>query len=103
MLKREDYIKRISLNLAVLRAHVEQMGYMQLFDSHIIAEDFMARLLNIVFGYALENLNYIHKNQPGVDLGDSTNGIAFQIQAKKDKGEIQRKITDANFFCCFGK
>ena len=92
MLRREDYIKRISHTLAVLRAHIEQMGYVHLFDSHIITEDFMARLLNIVFGYELENLNYIHKNQPGVDLGDSTNGIAFQVQTGKDKRTIQRKI-----------
>ena len=92
MLKREDHIKRISYALAVLRAHIEQMGYVHLFDSHIIAEDFMARLLNIVFGYQLKNLNYMHKNQPGIDLGDSTNGIAFQVQAERDKREIQRKI-----------
>ncbi|MCI0565029.1 MAG: SMEK domain-containing protein [Nitrososphaera sp.] len=92
MFKREEYIKRISYALAVLRAYVEQMGYVHLFDSHIIAEDFMARLLNIVFGYELKNLNYIHKNQPGVDLGDPTNRIAFQVQAEKDKGTIQRKI-----------
>jgi hypothetical protein len=92
MFKQEDYIKRISQALAVLRVYIEQMGYLHLFDSHIIAEDFMARLLNIVFSYELENLNYIHKNQPGIDLGDSTKGIAFQVQAEKEKGTIQRKI-----------
>lgn len=92
MLKRENHIKRISSVLAVLRIYIEQMGYLHLFDGHIIAEDFMARLLNIVFGYQLKNLNYMHKNQPGIDLGDSTNGIAFQVQAERDKRKIQGKI-----------
>lgn len=92
MLKQEEYIKRISDTLAMLRVYIEQMGYVRLFDSHIIAEDFMARLLNIVFGYELKNLNYMHKNQSGIDLGDSARGIAFQVQAETDKRTIKRKI-----------
>lgn len=92
MLKREGYIKRISHILASLQADIRLRGLVNLYDSHIIAEDFMASLLNIVFGYQLENLNYIHKNQPGIDLGDSTHGIAFQITAERTRGKIQKTI-----------
>jgi len=92
MLRREELLERISLSLATLRSYIDLKGLIHLFDTHIIAEDFMANLLNLVFGYNLQNLNYIHLNQPGIDLGDSDSGIAVQVTADKSRRKIQETI-----------
>lgn len=92
MLRREELLEQISHRLATLRSYIELKGLIHLYDSHIIAEDFMANLLNIIFGYRLENLNYIHKNQPGIDLGDTDNSIAFQVTAERSRRKIQETI-----------
>ena len=92
MLSREEYIKRTTQAIAYLQTEIRLRGYLNLYDCHIIAEDFMANLLNIVFDYQLINLNYFHKNQPGIDLGDQSNSIAFQVTAQKSKIKIQKTI-----------
>ncbi len=92
MLNREDYIKRITQAIAYLQTEIRFRGYLNLYDCHIIAEDFMANLLNIVFDYQLRNLNYFRKNQPGIDLGDQSSSIAFQITDQKSKTKIQQRI-----------
>lgn len=55
------------------------LGLMRLFDQHIIAESFSAKLLNIVFCYDLINLNTTNKTYAATDLGDHKNRISFQI------------------------
>jgi hypothetical protein len=50
--------------------------------------------LNIIFNYALKNLNYLHPNFPGIDLGDHDNGIAFQVTAEKSNSKIQKTIDE---------
>jgi hypothetical protein len=92
MLRREQILERISLSLATLRSYIDLKGLIHLFDTHIIAEDFMANLLNLIFDYSLQNLNYIHLNQPGIDLGDPDSGIAVQVTADKSRRKIQDTI-----------
>ena len=92
MLKKEILLKSIVQELVALEQYIESMGLLGLYDSHIIAEDFIAGLLNLVFGYRLENLNYIHQNQPGIDLGDRSKGVAFQVTAEKTGRKIQETI-----------
>lgn len=92
MLKKENYIKQIDQILALLLVQITLRGYQQLYDMHVISEDFTAGLLNLVFGYSLENLNHLRANYPGIDLGDSVNGIAFQVTAEKSNRKIQETI-----------
>lgn len=92
MLKREEYIKRIDYTLAWLLTEIKLRGYQNLYDSNVISEDFMAGLLNIIFGYQLENLNHINPGHTAVDLGDLATGICFQVTAEKKPSKIRNTI-----------
>ena len=60
-----------------------------LFDINKLAEGVSLKLLNEIYGYSLENLNYDHNNYPGIDLGDKINKIGFQITSRKDARKIK--------------
>jgi hypothetical protein len=92
MLQREKLIKSIIATITQLGTNINLRGSINLYDSHILAEDFIAKLLNMVFDYQLENLNYSQKNQPSIDLGDKANGIAFQVTTEKSSKKIQGTI-----------
>jgi hypothetical protein len=62
------------------------------FDINRIAEGVALKLLNEIYDYHLENLNYEKNNYPGIDLGDKINKIGFQITSQKDPGEILDKL-----------
>lgn len=53
------------------------------FNINNIAEGLAQKLLNEIYGYDLENLNYKQINYPDIDLGDKDNKIAFQITSRK--------------------
>lgn len=89
---REKRIKNISDTLAWLTTAINYRGIQNLLDSHVIAEDFFAGLLNIVYEYELMNLNYRHPNSPFIDLHDIKNGVAFQVTAEKKRSKIQNTI-----------
>lgn len=57
-------------------------------DINVLAEGFLMNLLNIVLGVDLQNLNDQQINYPGVDLGDISAKIAFQVTSKKDSKKI---------------
>jgi hypothetical protein len=67
-----------------------------LYDINQVSEDVAARLLNLVFNMELENLNLENKNIPGIDLGDNTNKIAFQVTSRTDKTKIKENIDTFN-------
>jgi hypothetical protein len=71
------------------------------FDINKISEGTAQRILNIIFGYQLQDLNRIKKNFPGIDLGDPKHGIAFQITSRKDATKItdSLKIFVSNNYC----
>lgn len=95
MLKKRDLLDYINQKLAPLQAYIENKGAMGLYDSHIIAEDFATGLLNIIFDYQLENLNFtVQKNQFTIDLADSVNGVSFQVTSRKDRRKIADTIDD---------
>ena len=57
-------------------------------DINALAEGFLMNLVNIVLGLDLQNLNEQQINYPGVDLGDISAKIAFQVTSKKDSKKI---------------
>ena len=57
-------------------------------DINIMAEGFIMNLLNAVFQLNLQNLNNLQGNYHGVDLGDLSEKIAFQVTSKKDSKKI---------------
>jgi hypothetical protein len=79
MLLGQDYVKDIITYLSWLSQQVAEHNKLNLTDMNVGAEDFFRGLLNLVFGYQLENLNDIDPNATAVDLGDKTSRIAIQV------------------------
>ncbi len=90
MLKQEQLIKNISDNLGILEYTTRNRGLIGLVDQNIIAESFMAKVLNIIYDYNLVNLNNI-KNCAAIDLGDYNKKICFQVTYTCE-GQSRRKI-----------
>jgi WD40 repeat protein len=63
-----------------------------LYDINRVSEDVAVPLLNLVFNLDLVNLNPEKKNFPGIDLGDKTNGKAFQVTSRTDTTKIKKDI-----------
>jgi hypothetical protein len=87
---RQNSIHRITDHLARIKSQVALSNSIQLFDINIHSEEFFKGLLNKVYGYRLENLNNTYALTESIDLGDTVNGIAFQITSEKSR----KKITD---------
>jgi hypothetical protein len=99
MLKNEKFIKNIIDGLSWLEISTRRRGKMRLFDQNILAEDFVANLLNIIYDYNLTNLNTSKKQSIGIDLGDLNKRVCFQVtytslenQRKKIKDSITQFI-----------
>jgi hypothetical protein len=78
----------ISWWLMTIKSH-NAVGF---FDINKVAEGFSLKLLNAIYGYSLENLNYNQNNYPGIDLGDEINKIGFQITSRNDARKLQESL-----------
>lgn len=97
MLSRGKLLGEILDGLSQLSFSLKTRGQVGLYDLNRYCEDFAKDLLNIVYGYELVNLNEERHNEPGIDLGDRKNRVAFQITSNKKKSKIKEtleKISD---------
>ncbi|WP_447873428.1 SMEK domain-containing protein [Serratia fonticola] len=62
-----------------------KLGYT---DLSVFVEDFFKVILNETFGFSLLNLNRTKANEPGLDLGDKKNRIAFQVTTNKASNKV---------------
>lgn len=94
MLNRENYIKQISKNLALLSGEIKLLSSINLYDINIVAEDFYSDLLNLIYGYDLKNKNRVEKNAVAIDLYDNKNKIAIQVTCDNDSKKIHHTIKE---------
>lgn len=97
ILKRVSISNSIEEQLNDLASALERKGKLALYDLHKYCEDFSAHLLNLVYGYNLKNLNLKKFNEPGIDLGDEDNMVAFQVTTNKKSKKVNdtlEKLTD---------
>ena len=66
MLTRETYINEIVSRLSYLESTIKCRNSLNLYDIDIHAESFFCELLNLAFGYKLENLNQASRSLSGV-------------------------------------
>jgi hypothetical protein len=90
-MRREDDLKRVIELITWWVLQVKSNNCIDFFDINRVSEDLALKLLNEIYGYHLENLNYTKANYPGIDLGDKINKIGFQITSRRDS----RKFTDS--------
>jgi tetratricopeptide (TPR) repeat protein len=70
-------------------AKIKANNYLDFYDINKVAEDLALKLLNEIYNLNLKNLNREKRNYPGIDLGDKTNKIAYQITSRGDSQKIQ--------------
>lgn len=92
MYNREEYIKKISSELGRLQSELDILNSVNLYDIDIISEDFFAGLLNLIYGYQLQNANHEKKDAKAIDLFDKENKITVQVTYENDSGKIQETI-----------
>ncbi|PTP81954.1 SMEK domain-containing protein [Vibrio splendidus] len=87
MIIQEKQIKEVLRLLSILADYLHTAGKLNLNDGSVISENLCERLMNIVYGYELENINLIKQNAAVIDLYDKKKRIAVQVtsNSKLDK------------------
>lgn len=97
MITRGYIIGKIIDDLTLLKMRIDARNKQGLLDLTKFTEDFIKDVLNIVYGLHLVNLNSERSNNPGLDLGDTQQQIAYQITATKSSQKVNdtlRTITE---------
>jgi hypothetical protein len=89
MITRGHLIGQIVDDLAGIAAQGKQRANLHLFDLNTYIEDFAKEVLNRVLDLGLINLNSETANNPGLDLGDTKKGWAFQITGDKSLKKVK--------------
>ncbi|PTT98058.1 hypothetical protein DBR45_35190 [Pseudomonas sp. HMWF031] len=61
-------------------------------DLSVYSENFFRDIINIIDGYNLVNANEKRANDPGIDLRDETNKIAFQVTTTNSSDKIKHTL-----------
>jgi len=84
------YLSEIIKMLTIIRCEIKSKNRLNLTDDNIVMQDFMCKILNMIYNYNLINLNdKNYPNFPGIDLGDEGNEIGFQITSTKSGQKIK--------------
>ena len=89
MLTRGYLIGQIVDDLSSIAHQAKQRARLHLFDVHTHVEEFVKEVLNRALDLSLKNLNTENANNPGLDLGDSARGWAFQVTADKSTAKVR--------------
>lgn len=91
-MNRQDHITTIIKLLTRLPRAVESSNLLNLTDINNFSEDFYASLLNLIYGYELENANKAVSNAPAIDLRDSKKRIAYQVTSTSSFDKTQTTV-----------
>jgi hypothetical protein len=92
MITRGLIIGKVVDDLANLKYQIETRNRLGQLDLTKFCEDFARELLNITYDTNLQNLNKTRSNNPGLDLGDEKNKIAYQITSQKTSAKINETL-----------
>ncbi|MFO0823645.1 MAG: SMEK domain-containing protein [Gemmataceae bacterium] len=82
LLAKETLISEIRSGLAVFQDYVRPGGKLNLTDPNVQSEDFVAGLLNAVYGWSLLSTNKAKANYSCIDLIDDTRKLGIQVTAE---------------------
>ncbi len=91
-MKEMDEVKRVIVLLSQWVAAVKISNARGYTDINRVSENLALRLLNTLYDYELENLNWTKGNYPGIDLGCRKTGIAFQVTSQNDWEKITETV-----------
>ncbi|WP_430937302.1 ABC-three component system protein [Saccharicrinis sp. 156] len=92
-MNRNPYFNYIDEKLHVLARRIETRGKLNMLDLHLHSENFYLHLLNLLYGYSLENLNAKLQNVEAIDLIDHTNKIVVQVSATCTKQKVESALS----------
>lgn len=92
MITRGHFIGQIIDDLTDISNQVENRCRLNLTDINIFLEDFYKEVLNSTLSLGLLNLNSERQNSPGLDLGDKSKKIAFQITSDKSSDKVNETL-----------
>ena len=99
MLMRQKLIYRFLWGMSILNSYVLFNKDLNYQDINIMSENFMRDLLNILYGYELQNGNSNQMNVPGIDLISERHSIIVQVTASTTPTKIHDtlEILERNF------
>jgi tetratricopeptide (TPR) repeat protein len=89
MFDRETLIHRITSAFALMESYLKLNSRQNLNTAAVLAEDFCAKLLNLIYGTNFTNLNAEKLNAPAVDLVFRQQRLAFQITINDTTAKIR--------------
>jgi tetratricopeptide (TPR) repeat protein len=92
MLERKRLISELEAYFGVLDYIVAKSGRRGRYDAHVHSEDFVASILNALYGWKLKNVNSEVSNIAGIDLLDSECRIGVQVSSDKTSCKINSTI-----------
>ncbi|MEF9672026.1 SMEK domain-containing protein [Pseudomonas sp. PCH446] len=97
MIKSGYLIGQIIDEFSALGEQAKLRNRLGLTDISVYSENFFRDILNIIGDYELSNTNDKSANEPGIDLGDEINKIAFQLTTTNSSEKVKhtlQQITD---------
>lgn len=97
MITRGHYLGEIIDDFSALSSQIKMRNKLGFTDLSVFAENFMRDILGVLLNIKLKNLNSERSNEPGLDLGNVKNNIAFQITSSATSEKINstlEKITE---------
>ena len=91
-MNRENLIKSINQGIALTRYQIEQRQVLNDYSLNIYSENLYRDMLNLIYGYDLENANTDNKNVEYIDLVDEKNKIFIQVTSTKIKAKIDNTL-----------
>jgi hypothetical protein len=92
MLTRGIIIGKLIDNLSKLQGQIDFRCQVGLTDLNKYCEDFIKEVLNICYDLNMVNLNDNRVNEPGLDLGDKGNKIAFQVTSTGTSDKVNHTL-----------
>ncbi len=92
MLERQKLIEDIRRGVASLQSYIQPGGALNLTDTNVHAENFVAGLLNALFGLSLVTVNQPTANHPCIDLIDDAQSLAVQVTSEKGSAKLKKTI-----------
>lgn len=88
MISRGHFIGFIIDEFATIAEKISMRNRLGLFDLTVHAETYFCKVLNIICGWNLTNLNVDRSNEPGLDLGDITAKVGVQVTSSATSQKV---------------
>ena len=92
MITRGHLIGQIIDDLSDIAGQVKTRNKLGFTDINLHLENFYKEILSATYGVNLVNLNTQRVNTPGLDLGDASNGLAYQVTATRSSAKINKTL-----------